>query len=226
MTITTSTANTAVTYQLSEQALAGFLIAHRGMRQEFGLLAIAARGVRDAEHAALIEDQVSLVSETLHKHHTAEDEEFWPRLRARAPEAAHVFDQLEAEHERIDPLLARATDRTAPLAERAEVFTQLHELLNAHLDLEEAVAVPLIPVHFTEAEWEALADRATSETSRRRMPVLFGWLASAGTQEQRDAALANVPAIPRVLFRLFWWPSYQRRARRLYGSNAPESVRS
>ena len=211
--------------QIPIEQMAGFLITHKGMRQEFGLLAGAAREVgADPARAELVEDQVRLVSDSLHNHHHAEDEQFWPKLRARAPEAVPELDQLEAEHERIDPLLARAVDTSVPLPERAPVFAELHRLLNGHLDLEERVAVPLMRRHLTLAEWEAAAERAMRETSRRRMPLLFGWVASAGTTEERVAALANVPAIPRVLFRLFWWPSYQRRARRLYGAAAPATV--
>jgi iron-sulfur cluster repair protein YtfE (RIC family) len=209
---------------LTESDLAGFLIAHAGMRIEYGRLAAVARTASDPEHMALVEDQVALVTELLHNHHTAEDEEVWPRLRARAPHAVPELDRLESEHEVLDPLIARAADRTTPLRDRADALAEMHTLVNAHLDREESVAVPLILEHFTRAEWDALVDRADQEMTRRRQPLIFGWLASCGTPEQRSAALATVPAVARLLFRWFWWPSYRRRYVALYGGTAPELV--
>ena len=64
-------------------ASAGFLLAHAAMRQEFGLLAEVAAKPLDPAHAALAEDQVALVLEVLHHHHTAEDDTIWPMLRER-----------------------------------------------------------------------------------------------------------------------------------------------
>jgi hypothetical protein len=206
--------------------LSGWLCGHAGMRQEFGLLATVASRSPGPEAARLVEDQIAMVLETLHHHHTGEDEMVWPILRERAPEAVAELDMLEAEHVRVDPLITNCGDTTLPLADRACLLAELHDLINAHLDHEERVAIPLIWRHVTVAEWEALGERATRETPRRRLPLVFGWLASAATPELREAALANVAPVPRTLFRLFWWPSYKRRARRMYGPFAPATVTS
>ena len=115
------------------------------------------------------------------------------------------------------PLLATAGDLGRPLTERADALASLHRLVNTHLDLEESVAVPLIREHVTLAEWDAVGERAAADMGRRRIPTIYGWYASAGTAEQVAEALTTVPAVARVLFRLFWWPAYRRRARRLYG---------
>ena len=88
----------------------------------------------------------------------------------------------------------------------------------------EGVAVPHIATYITRAEWMELASGAPKETERRRMPTLFGWLASAGSDARKADALATVPAVPRALFRLLWWPAYQRRMRKLYGAAAPGIV--
>ena len=213
MTTTTDVAAT----QTAPLDLSGFLIAHAGMRQEFGLLAAAAREPMDAERRRLWEHQVALVLDVLHHHHTAEDDTIWPMLRERAPEAIAALDRLEADHTRIDPMLAGAADTSRPLADRADLLDGLHVLINTHLDLEESVAVPLIREHVTLAEWDALAERAARDMGRRRIPTIYGWYASAGDAQQVADALASVPAIARVLFRTFWWPAYQRRARKLYG---------
>jgi hypothetical protein len=204
--------------------LSGFLIAHAGMRQEFGLLATVAAEPLEPTRAALVEDQIATALRALHHHHTLEDDTIWPALLARVPAAAADLAELEAEHSRLDPLLAAAGDAARPLPERAPVLAELHELINAHLDREEASAVPLIRRVVTTAEWDAWEERVVADIGRRNAPKVYGWYASAASAELLAAALATVPPLVRVLFRVFWWPAYQRRARRLYGRHAPASV--
>lgn len=199
--------------------LSGFLMAHRAMRQEFGLLAETGRLPLDGRRAQLWDEQVAMVLETLHHHHTAEDDTIWPWLRDRVPAAVADLDLLEAEHEQIDPVIRTAGDESLPRPVRAEALQRLHELVNAHLDREERVAVPLIPQHVTVPEWDALGERMLAETSRRRLPLVFGWMASASDEAQRRAALQGVPLMARVLFRRVWWPSYRRRITALYGTD-------
>lgn len=194
-----------------------FLMAHRGFRTEFGRLAAAASNPRDAAHEALIEDQVALVMHLLHHHHTAEDTSVWPTLLTRVPEAAAALGRLEAQHEDMDPLFQAVTDRSQPLTVRAVAMRDLHETLNAHLDEEEQVAVPLIAEHFTRAEWNADGEEVMKSLDRKKLPVIFGWLGSVSDREQTRAALAGVPLLPRVLFRLLWAPAYAKRFRALYG---------
>jgi hypothetical protein len=205
--------------------LTGFLLAHAAMRQEFGLLADVAGQRLAPARERLVEDQIALVLEILHHHHTAEDDTIWPALRARAPQARTGLDELEADHEQLDPLIERAGDRRVPLAERAPVLADLHKRINAHLDREEALAVPLIRSHITVAEWDALAKRAAKETGRN-IPTVYGWYASATDAAGVTEALRAVPAPVRILFRLFWQPAYRRRARRLYGSTQPAGARA
>jgi hypothetical protein len=74
------------------------------------------------------------------------------------------------------------------------------------------------------AEWDAWEERAVADIGRRNAPKVYGWYASAASDELRAAAPATVPPLVRVLFRLFWWPAHQRRARRVYGRHAPATV--
>src|SRR3954453_8497892 len=134
----TTTTETTATQSAPQPDLSGFLIAHAGMRQEFGLLGATARETMDAERRRLWESQVALVLDVRHHHHTAEDDTLWPMLRARAPEAIPTLDRLEEDHAQIAPLLAAAADTERPIGERAEVLAQLHDLINTHLDLEES----------------------------------------------------------------------------------------
>src|SRR4051794_41894853 len=110
----TTTTETTATQAAPQPDLSGFLIAHAGMRQEFGLLAAAAREHMDPERRQLWESQVALVLDVLHHHHTAEDDTLWPMLRARAPEAVPTLDRLETHHPRTHPMLPGAPPTTPP----------------------------------------------------------------------------------------------------------------
>jgi len=214
MTIET---DTPATRPLTGEDLTNFLMAHAGMRAEFGRLAEACRSVRDQAHADLLESQIALVLHVLHHHHTVEDELVWPALVARAPEQAHLLQDLEDQHAQIDPLIQAAGDVRVPLAGRADALRALHVALNDHLDQEERDAVPLIIAHLTRSEWERVEERAGANIGRRRLPLIYGWLASAAPDDLRLRATAAVPLPVQWLFRLFWWPSYRRRYEHLYG---------
>jgi hypothetical protein len=211
---------------ITSEELSGFLAMHQGFRAEFGRLAVACRAPRDSAHEALLEEQLALVLDVLHLHHTHEDVHLWPYLLDREPGAAADLDALEEEHEVLAPLIDAAHDSSVPLSDRAAVLDELHEVLNAHLDHEERVGVPLMLAHMTSELVRSDARKAESEIGRRRMPLVFGWLASCLDDEQLAIAVQQQPRLLRILFRRFWWPAYERRMRQLYagvdlGSLAP-----
>lgn len=201
--------------------LTGFMTIHAGLRTEFGRLAQACRRPRDTEHEELIEEQLALMLEMLHSHHGHEDEVLWPKLAGHEPEARAALAALEAEHRLLDPLVRAASDVSTPLPERAQALHRLHELLNDHLDHEERVAVPLMLRHLTQEDIEADRRKAMEDFGRRRVPTIFGWLASCSDDELFAASYAELPAVARLLFRLFWWPAYHRRFAKLYGAGVP-----
>jgi hypothetical protein len=211
MTITPTTPAPA------EPDLRGFLLAHAGFRTEYGRLAGAARAVRDAGHAALIEDQLQMVSKHLEHHHGDEDAWMWPLLRSRRPGAVAALDALEEQHEHIDPLLHQVGDDGRALPDRAGAMDELHRLLNDHLDHEERDAVPLLRAVVLPDEFKAAADRSLAAVPKRQIPTLFGWMASCGSPEQVASVLTTFPLPVRLLFRLVWWPAYRRRFTSLYG---------
>src|SRR3954469_12440167 len=61
-----TTTTTATPTRATQPDLSGFLIAHAGMRQEFGLLSAAAQEPMDGERRQLWESQVALVLDVLH----------------------------------------------------------------------------------------------------------------------------------------------------------------
>ncbi|MEV4460476.1 hemerythrin domain-containing protein [Microbispora sp. NPDC049633] len=206
---------------ITPEHLTGFLMMHAGFRAEFGRLAEACANPRDDAHEELLEEQLALVLDMLHAHHSHEDAHLWPTLTGRAPEAADALAELESEHAVLDPLVAAASDRGVPLAGRAPTLRRLHELVNEHLDHEERTAVPLMLRHLTLDDVEADKRRAMDDFGRRRVPLVFGWLASSADAGLLARSYADLPVVARLLFRLFWWPAYRRRFSRLYGAAAP-----
>jgi hypothetical protein len=201
---------------ITSEELSGFLAMHQGFRAEFGRLAVACRAPRDAAHESLLQEQLALVLDVLHHHHTHEDRHLWPYLLKCSPGSAADLDLLEAEHEVLAPLIDAAHDASTPMSERANVLDELNRLLNAHLDHEERVGVPLMLEHLTPEIVRSDARRAESDIGRRRMPVVFGWLASCLDDAQLAFAVQQQPRLVRTMFRWFWWPSYERRVRQLY----------
>ncbi len=206
---------------ITQEDLTGFLMMHAGFRVEFGRLAEVCGHPRDDTHELLLEEQLTLVLDMLHAHHSHEDTVLWPKLASRAPSSAEALAELEAEHEELDRLVAAAADRRVPLVDRAYPLRELHEVINEHLDHEERIAVPLMLRHLTTDDIEADKRQATADFGRRRIPVIFGWLASSAEPDLLAASYADLPVVARLLFRLFWWPAYRRRFTELYGAPVP-----
>lgn len=202
----------------TEPELSAFLLGHAGFRVEFARLAEVIDAARDRRHAALVEDHIAFLLSYLHHHHSDEDDWIWPLLRSRAPRSAPLLDALEEQHERIDPDVAVAGDRSRPTAERAEALRRLHTALGRHLDDEERDAVPLIRACLTAAEWQDHGMEVVRGFALRRVPTLFGFACGAGSPELVRRALAEFPGPVRLLFRVWWWPAYRRRHLRLYGT--------
>jgi iron-sulfur cluster repair protein YtfE (RIC family) len=83
--------------------------------------------------------------DTLPHHHGAEDIHLWPLLRERAADQGELLDEMEAQHEGIDPALDRVRSLGGAWAQRADEGTRdafaeaLDEMvgpLMAHLDQE------------------------------------------------------------------------------------------
>jgi hypothetical protein len=99
------------------------LAAHDAFRRDLTRLAraAAAADLSDPARRRSVAAGWELFKRELHMHHTAEDEVIWPALRPRlahSENALSVLDAMEAEHERIDPLLAAVdaafAQRSAP----------------------------------------------------------------------------------------------------------------
>lgn len=145
------------------------MMSHHGLlrdiaRFKHALPKLAASGPDKAE---ALRDEWTQYRNALHGHHTVEDERIFPGLRTAHPELADVFARLDADHRRVDPLLARGDAAFADLAtkqnEAIAVVAQLSTLLDDHLAFEEANIVTFLreakefPPPATDAEAEMYA---------------------------------------------------------------------
>jgi hemerythrin-like domain-containing protein len=123
---------------------------HHAFRRDIALFALTLRSpaASSPERAQALRDEWAKFHASLHGHHEVEDQHMFPGLKAQNPALGPVIERLEAEHRRIDPLLAEGDRAFAALpasaGAAADVVAELSALLDAHLAFEEAHVVPLL----------------------------------------------------------------------------------
>ncbi|QKG21750.1 hemerythrin domain-containing protein [Actinomadura verrucosospora] len=149
----------------------------------------------------------------LQVHHTAEDTHLWPVLAGRVADGA-VLEQMEDEHNALDRLLdgvdAALSGPAPALAARA---AELAQVLTAHCDHEEELALPLVQKHLTKDEWDAFGAEQRSRLGMGGAATFFPWLLDGAPDETRRKVLGIVPPPVRLLYRAVWRPRYERAPR-------------
>lgn len=148
-------------------------------------------------------------------HHKAEDDVLWPRLRellADRPDDIELLDAMEAEHDRIDPLVA-AID--AALADEQNGYADLGDVtdafvteLNAHLVHEEKDALPLIDHELPPADWAKFADGQRNQIGLPLAPRYVPWLLDGATPERASEVLAIFPPPLQAQYHAAWRKQY------------------
>jgi len=153
----------------------------------------------------------------LHVHHTAEDTSLWPPLRQKVtrPGEMAVLDAMEAEHARIDPLLAQVdTSLAAPghpgLADNAAALAQT---LADHMKHEENQALPLVEAHLGPGGWAAFRKATGKIQGLRGGAEFFPWMLDGASAETSKKVLSTLPPPARLLYRAVWRPRYARTPR-------------
>jgi iron-sulfur cluster repair protein YtfE (RIC family) len=153
----------------------------------------------------------------LHVHHTAEDTSLWPPLRQKVtrPGETAVLDAMEAEHARIDPLLAQVdTSLAAPghpgLADNAAALAQT---LADHMRHEENQALPFVEAHLGPAGWAAFRNATGKIQGLRGGAEFFPWMLDGASADTSKRVLSTLPPPARLLYRAAWRPRYARTPR-------------
>jgi hypothetical protein len=118
---------------------------HHAFRRDLACFAQALANPEATRLSAVAEEWTRFRG-ALHGHHTIEDTSMFPMMRTQHPELAATFDQLDADHRAIDPLLERGDAVFAALPQQLgaarDVISTLIGLLAKHLDTEEPAITP------------------------------------------------------------------------------------
>jgi hemerythrin-like domain-containing protein len=164
----------------------------------------------------------------LEEHHYAEDTFFFPSLKEKVPSAGQVIDELESQHRHLDDLLERWPGVAAALADpkvtflpaRAEATAFAQELcdfLHDHLAIEDDDVLPLFWRHYSAVEYDAVQDEAIKKSKKAGMWFIAPFTVDCFAEgDERDAFLASVPGILRLLHRIVR-PRYDRLATNAFG---------
>jgi hemerythrin-like domain-containing protein len=179
---------------------------HDMFRREFALLPGLVRSVpaEDADRAQVIAGHISLVTELLHHHHSAEDAVLWPRLLARAPkEIDPVVHLAEGHHRGLEDLLAETGARLGAWVDGvgdddsetlAETLQRLAVALYEHMGLEERLILPLVERHIFATEWNDMTDHAAGEIRPEIAVIVAGMLMYEGGLDPLPAAMRAAAA--------------------------------
>src|SRR5580692_2312506 len=202
--------------------------AHDALRRDLAALTRVAQGpgrwIPDRQRSIAVGWE--LFKRQLHLHHTAEDDLIWPALRERLghrAQAVSVLDDMEAEHQRIDPLLA-AVDAGFTSAGAAgaglphpdllaEAVDALAAALTGHLTHEEDEGLPLIGEALTAAEWRRVGFKIARRNGLSAGGEMFSWLLSSAPPDEARTVTRQLPPPVRVLYKAAWKPRFEKTKR-------------
>jgi len=196
----------------------GMYVMHHGFRRDLASFtaAVANTPVTEARVWAALRRRWEAMAEVLHHHHKIEDASLWPVLRSHAERSGSQDDvttlqDMEAEHEVIDPALAAASAGFAEMVEHPcadhrnalEIrVTAVQEHLHVHLAHEEGQALPMLQRTLSVEENEAFEAAAARGYPLRMMPLLVCWALHQLPDEARGRISADAPPGYGLLHRL------------------------
>jgi iron-sulfur cluster repair protein YtfE (RIC family)/uncharacterized protein YndB with AHSA1/START domain len=216
-------------------------IVHNALRRDLPRGAAVLSAVpypHDRQRVALAE-HLLLMMAFLHKHHDAEESGLYPLVR-RDPAAAALLDEMEADHDTLDPGIA-ADERAArayltdPAARTQviEALDLLNPVLMTHLDREEDLLMPVVSRTVSKSEWEAWEQGLARTRSLPEKAAEGHWILDGATPEETELMLGLVPPPVRwILMNVFgrthrkrafarWWsPEYSPWKVPVSGSNS------
>lgn len=188
---------------------------------------------RDADHLARAVEQAALAdparrravltgwevfARQLRRHHANQDELLWPALRGyllARPDETDVIDAMEAEHQRIEPLIGAVDTavHSGDLAWLGEAAARLREELLGHLRHEEDDALPLLLTVFSEPDWRAYSAAVRRAAGRKGVAEFFPYILAEADPERAERVIAQLSASARWALRHRWQPHFASRPR-------------
>lgn len=190
------------TQRTGEPDLSGITMAHRAMTTDVGrmaeLLGAVARGTHTCAHPKDVARYLRLLCESIHHHHTVEDEVLWPIVTASAGSFVDL-SELTDDHAALDPRLDRITalaaafqDAPGPVtaAPLAAALADLHRVVCEHIADEEREVFGVIRRHVSVPDW-ARVEKAAQRAGKMSFdgPRILG--AATDAEHARMTAAAN-----------------------------------
>jgi hypothetical protein len=154
----------------------------------------------------------------LHRHHESEDTYLYPAVREANPGAGGLLDEMDADHEAIQPAMAAVT-RTAARYEREPegreellaALGSLADVLLPHLRREEDELMPVVSATITEQQWRDW-DQANNvkPLGPRELAFTGNWLLDGLDAGDQAIVAALVPPVPRWVIRRVLVRGYRR----------------
>jgi iron-sulfur cluster repair protein YtfE (RIC family) len=194
---------------------------HATFRRDFARLVENLRATRTGNGpsgAAIACWYDNLVAQ-LHHHHTIEDVDLLPILRAKSddPQSHQPLDIVRRQHEEMDEILARVEEGMRGVrfgaAATEKLLAAVDELvshLNQHLDDEERDAFPVLEKLMTVEEFEQFEAAVRKKLTLRDAAVTFPWVLDGADDATRKAVLGQLPLPLRLVCRFVWVPAYRR----------------
>ena len=210
-------------------AMAMYLM-HHAFRRDLAAFAAAvpATPVEDRATWRRLQQRWEWFATVLHKHHSGEDAGLWPMLLDRVdaagdPQGRRTLEDMEAEHEEIDPTLRACAEGFARLAdhpdadERAALAVRLvaaRERLGAHLRHEERDAMALVQRHLTQEDWEEMVrEHFDKGMTPRYQARILPWAAHGLTPAKLKEVAGSAGPVVVLVWRLFLKRPFERRER-------------
>jgi iron-sulfur cluster repair protein YtfE (RIC family) len=201
--------------------LTDYRVVHRAMAIDLARLTRAAAELterHDPARMAALRYYLRAVFGEIASHHHVEDEQVWPLLVSVAGDRIALVP-LTDDHDRLDPLLHRATalaarDRATPAL--AAALGEITELLVRHIADEERDVFPLIERFVRPADYRRLQQHFQTNLRLSLLPFLLPWVFRHATAPERRVLLTHARWPVRVLLRIFE-PGFQAREELVFG---------
>jgi hemerythrin-like domain-containing protein len=202
-------------------------VIHRIYRRGFPMVADLVRRppAGDTTRSESIAAHLEFLLNSLHHHHSGEDDQIWPRLLERAAPQAEWINRMETQHavvddrsEQVRTLLEDWRKDPADGSELATALDEFTEALVEHLDDEEAHVVPLIPAHITADEWEQFGQEIFEKFTNPEKLIATGALEDVATSEEVEWFVGGLPVPIKLMWRYFGRRRYDRYMARVRGA--------
>ncbi len=198
-------------------------VLHHALRRDLRRLAETLRTPVGAPVRRALTDHIRFVLEQLHHHHTTEDELIWPAVLLRRPDLRGSFDEMQGEHDQLGSTIATLTAAAAAWSNDSgrpavhEAVVALEQVLEPHLEHEEADAMPLICSVLTAADWAPIDKNLHRPTWPSKMAAALFWMLDDLDPARSEVVEGLLPQPLWRLLRLRYAAGWRRRQAVLWG---------